>query len=163
MLMCAIKAGLPTYSLPTVSRAVLYNMHEVVNPGTGGKSNYLLLYKSPSGYYFPDIFPDREWKDDGKLYGTLDYTEFIRTDYGSDNVCNSAGYCYVTRELMTFLTRFADSRGLYTDGVNLEEAEGTPEVKGYYAEEDAMWLFSCGFYYKGGTRGLDADLAQIKS
>lgn len=122
-LLCAITPSIDSYSVTT-----LYNANSV---GLG--NNYLRVYNC--------------WIEEQQTYGVYDYTEFIRTDYY--NVCNSQGYCYVTKELKEFLHLFVTGQALFTDGMNTDtELEGgaTPEALGYYANEDSMWLFSCGFY-----------------
>lgn len=82
------------------------------------------------------------WIEEEQKYATFDYTDFIRTDYY--RVCNSDGVCLVTRELKEFLQKFAENHALYTDG--LTAGENSPEYLGYSANQDALWLFACGFY-----------------
>lgn len=74
-----------------------------------------------------------------------DYEDFIRISYADK--CNSDGVCYVTEELKQFLQTFAKNYTLWTDGVC--PTEGTPEDKGYGANQDDLWLFACGFYEDG--------------
>lgn len=122
-LLCAITPKIPSYTVTT-----LYNANFV---GLG--SNYLKIFDC--------------WIEELNAYGIYDYTEFIRTDYYG--ACNSYGYCYVTRELKEFLQLFAINQALFTDGMNSDtqlEGGATPEALGYYANEDSMWLFACGFY-----------------
>lgn len=119
MLLCDIKNTTPSYQVTT-----LYNANSV-GPSN---SNYLKLY---------NVWIEKEQK-----FAVYDYTEFIRVDYNA--VCNSEGKCFVTEELRTFLQKFAENLSLYTDGVG--PGEGTPEYNGYSANQDALWLFACGFY-----------------
>lgn len=136
-LLCAIRPAIPSYTITT-----LYNANAVLNPETGTSSNFLQLYNI--------------WFEDEQAYGTLDYTDFIRSaDTGYARYCNDAGYCYVTQELMEFLHLYADNHSLYNDGIVMN---GSPEDNGYYAEEDSLWLFACGFYFVGGTDGLNSSL-----
>lgn len=126
VLYCNIKNAIPSYTRINS----LYTAHAVSTPY--GTDNFLLFYNV--------------WLEDEQKHVTLDYKEFIRQDYG--NVCNSQGYCYVTTELKEFLQDFAMQRELWTDGVD-EPLPGeyfTPEHRGYFAKQDALWLFACGFY-----------------
>lgn len=120
MLMCDLKGSLPSYT-------VVPSLYNSISIGPSG-SNYLMLYNM--------------WLEDEQKFAVFDYTNFIRVDYA--NVCNSDGKCYVTEELRTFLQKFAENHSLYTDGVG--PGEGTPEEGGYSANQDALWLFACGFY-----------------
>ena len=125
ILYCSIRKAIPCYSLINS----LYTANAVSTPY--GIVNYLLVYNS--------------WLEEEQKYVTLDYQDFIRLDYA--NVCNSQGYCYVTPELKDFLQLFAETNELWTDGVD-DFNTGTPERKGYFAKQDALWLFACGFYSK---------------
>lgn len=118
ILCCAISMPIESYSVTT-----LYDAHFV---GLG--QNFLRLYNM--------------WLEEEHKYVVLNYTDFIREDY--NRVSNSDGVCYVTKELKDFLQKFAESHSLYTDGAGT--SEGTPEEKGYSANQDALWLFACGFY-----------------
>lgn len=118
-LYCSITPRIPSYTITT-----LYNANDVGIT----HSNYLKLYNV--------------WLEDENKYCTYDYTDFIRIDYR--NVCNSDGRCYITEELKAFLQKFAENYSLYTDGVC--PLDGTPESLGYSANQDALWLFACGFY-----------------
>lgn len=131
ILLCSIKNPLQSCSLiPT-----LFNANAVVTPY--GNVNYLLIYNV--------------WLESEQAYVTHDYQEFIRTDYG--NRCNSKGYCYVTPELKDYLQLFAEENGLWTDGVNQDKGNSiTPELKGYHANQDSLWLFACGFYKKNEVK-----------
>ncbi len=120
MLMCAIKKGIPSYTVVSS----LFNANRV---GVNG-ANYLMLYNT--------------WIEEEQKYAVFDYTNFIRVDY--NRVCNSDGVCYVTEELRVFLQKFAENHSLYTDGVG--PGDGTPEANGYTANQDSLWLFACGFY-----------------
>lgn len=80
--------------------------------------------------------------DDDGSYLVYDYTSFIRDSYYSK--CNADGRCYVTKELMEFLSLYASVRNLWTDGVAPDP--NMPEGKGYSATQDALWLFACGYY-----------------
>ena len=125
-LACAITKIIPSYEVTT-----LYNANFV---GLG--QNFLKLTNI--------------WIEEEQKYATFDYTDFIRTDYY--RVCNSDGVCYVTRELKEFLQIFAEHHGLYKDGIIDSDSEvgedyvRTPEELGYSANQDALWLFACGFY-----------------
>ncbi|MDE7463741.1 MAG: hypothetical protein K2M48_01825 [Clostridiales bacterium] len=118
-LCCSITPSVSCYTITT-----LYNANSV---GTNS-SNYLKLYNV--------------WLEAENKYCTYDYTDFIRVDYYA--VCNKDGRCYVTEELKVFLQKFAENHSLYTDGVG--PGSGTPEALGYSANQDALWLFACGFY-----------------
>ena len=120
MLMCALTAAMPAYTVVT-------SLYEANSVGPNG-SNYLMLYNM--------------WIENEQKFATFDYTNFIRIDYYA--VRNSRGYCYVTEELRKFLQKFAENHSLYTDGVG--PGIGTPEAGGYSANQDALWLFACGFY-----------------
>lgn len=120
ILCCAIKMKVDCYSTTT-----LYNANFV---GLG--ANYLKLSKC--------------WIEEEQKYATFDYTDFIRVDYAGKS--NSDGVCYVTQELKDFLQKYAENHALYTDGVGAEE--GSPEDLGYFAKQDALWLFACGYYTK---------------
>ena len=125
-LMCAITKPLPSYDIPTdQSPSCLYNYNAV---GPPFNYNYLVL--------------DNIWIKGENKYASADYTDFIRVDYYK--VCNKDGVCYVTQELKDFLQKFVENHELYTDGY----APGyyTPESYGYSANQDALWLFACGFY-----------------
>ena len=74
------------------------------------------------------------WIEAEQKFAVYDYTEFIRTDY--NRVCNSDGMCYVTEELRQFLQKFAENHSLWTDGIAPDS--GTPEGKGYTANQDAI-------------------------
>ncbi len=119
ILCCAIKKAVECYTVTT-----LYNANAVGE----FKANYLKL--------------SRCWIEAEQKYVTLDYTDFIRVDYNGKS--NSVGVCYVTRELKEFLQKYAENYSLYTDGVGA--VEGSPEDKGYFAKQDALWLFACGYY-----------------
>lgn len=123
ILCCAISMSVPCYSTTT-----LYNANDVGGPDMS--FNYLKLSKC--------------WVEEEQKYATFDYTDFIRVDYYGK--CNSEGVCYVTQELKDFLQKYAENHTLYTDGVGAEP--GSPEDKGYFAKQDALWLFACGFYSK---------------
>ena len=118
ILTCAITKGIKSYNITTLYRANYVGLGQ----------NFLKL--------------TNVWIEEEQKYATFDYTEFIRTDYY--RVCNSDGVCYVTRELKEFLQKFAENHSLYTDG--LTAGEGSPEALGYSANQDALWLFACGFY-----------------
>lgn len=120
MLLCAIKKEIESYT-------VVKSLYDANIVGPNG-SNYLMLYNM--------------WIEEEQKYATFDYTNFIRNDYYG--ICNSDGVCYVTDELIVFLQKFAVNHSLYTDGVGA--GEGTPEFKGYTANQDSLWLFACGFY-----------------
>lgn len=129
VLLCAITPSVPSFTVTT-----LYNAN-VVGPN---RSNWLMLYNM--------------WIEDEGKYAVLDFTTFIREDYY--RVCNSRGYCYVTPELVQFLQKFAENHSFYTDGVGASdggayEDGGMPEQLGYYADQDGLWLFACGFYTSG--------------
>ena len=125
-LMCAITKALPSYDIETnKSPSCLYNYDEV---GPPFNYNYLVL--------------SNVWLEEEKKFVSRDYTDFIRVDYYG--VCNSQGVCYVTQEIRDFLQKFADNHQLYTDGY--APGFNTPESYGYSANEDALWLFACGFY-----------------
>lgn len=129
ILCCALTASLPSYTITT-----LYNANAT---GLGGGSNFLKLYNV--------------WIEEEQKFAVFDYTAFIRDDYY--RVCNSQGMCYVTKELKEFLQVFAERQSLWTDGVGFNKNEdnkylGTPEVLGYTANQDALWLFACGVYLK---------------
>ena len=119
MLLCDITGILPSYSVTT--------LYDAISVGPNN-SNYLMLYNV--------------WIEAEQKFAIYDYTNFIRVDYFG--VCNSEGKCYVTEELRTFLQKFAENHSLYTDGVGA--GMGTPEEAGYSANQDALWLFACGFY-----------------
>ncbi len=121
ILCCNLKGVLPSYSTTTI-----YNANNVGEEGIS--FNFLRLYNI--------------WIEAEQKFAVYDYTEFIRTDY--NRVCNSDGMCYVTEELRQFLQKFAENHSLWTDGIAPDS--GTPEGKGYTANQDAMWLFACGFY-----------------
>lgn len=124
ILCCAITKSMPSYPVATISQpSCLYNCNSV---GLG--SNFLRI--------------SSVWLEEEQKYATLDYTQFIRTDYY--RVINNDGVCYVTRELKDFLQKYAENYSLYTDG--LPAGEATPEDLGYSANQDALWLFACGFY-----------------
>ncbi len=116
-LCAAINTVVPAYSITS-----LYNANSV---GLG--SNFLQLFG---------------WSDKYNDTIKYDYTDFIRVYYAAK--CNSAGYCYVTKELKEFLQAFAAGHALWTDGVS--PSEGSPEDNGYNATQDDLWLFACGFY-----------------
>lgn len=120
MLLCDITAAMPSYR-------VVDSLYAAVSVGPSA-SNYLMLYNM--------------WVEEEQKFATFDYTDFIRIDYYG--VCNSDGRCYVTEELRVFLQKFAENHSLYTDGVG--PGENTPEDAGYSANQDALWLFACGFY-----------------
>ena len=122
VLCCAINKAIPSYPLTK-----LLDAHEV-GKAEGYKFNYLKLYNI--------------WLEDERKFAVYDYTGFIREDYY--RVCNSEGVCYVTPELKRFLQVFAQNHSLYTDGVSAPA--GTPEAGGYSANQDALWLFACGYY-----------------
>lgn len=126
VLLCAITPRSPSYTVTS-----LYSANSI----------------GPSGMNFLKVY--NCWIEEKQVYGIFDYTAFIREDYY--NVCNSQGYCNVTKELKGFLQQFSIDQAMYTDGTPLD---GTPEANGYYAREDSMWLFACGFYFKGGLDGL---------
>ena len=127
-LACAITKVIPCYEVTT-----LYRANHV---GLG--QNFLKL--------------TNVWIEEEQKYATFDYTDFIRTDYY--RVCNNDGVCYVTRELKEFLQIFAEHHGLYKDGISEPVSDSainegyvrTPEELGYSANQDALWLFACGFY-----------------
>lgn len=118
VLCCAITKAMPAYPLTT-----LYNANFV---GLG--QNFLRLYEI--------------WIEEEQKFAAFDYTSFIREDY--KRVCNRDGVCYVTKELKEFLQVFAENHSLYTDGIGA--GDNTPEALGYSANQDALWLFACGFY-----------------
>lgn len=122
VLCCAIDKAIPSYPLTK-----LIDAHEV-GKAAGFSFNYLKLYNI--------------WLEDEQKFVVYDYTNFIREDYY--RVCNRDGVCYVTPELKQFLQVFAENHSLYTDGVGA--GEGTPEACGYNANQDALWLFACGYY-----------------
>ncbi|MCM1306619.1 MAG: hypothetical protein NC037_03900 [Bacteroides sp.] len=117
ILCCMIRKQSPSYSITS-----LYDANSV---GLG--YNYLRMYCKLEAE---------------NKYAVLDYTDFIRVDYA--RVCNSSGVCYVTKELQEFLQYYAETHSLYTDGAGA--AMGSPEIMGYSANQDALWLFACGFY-----------------
>lgn len=119
ILCCMLKKKVPCYSTTSI-----YNAH-AVGPYS---ANYLIIYNC--------------WVEEEKKYAVYDYVKFIREDYAS--VCNKDGACYVTEELKELLQKFAINHSLYTDGVSA--VAGSPEAKGYSANQDALWLFACGFY-----------------
>ncbi len=119
ILCCMLKKKVPCYSTTTI-----YNANSV---GPFG-ANYLRIYNC--------------WVEEEKKYVVYDYVKFVREDYA--NVCNRDGACYVTEELKQLLQQFAINHSLYTDGVSA--VTGSPEYKGYSANQDALWLFACGFY-----------------
>ena len=116
-----IRKKVPCYSVTS-----LYEANEVGLPDVC--FNYLQLAKC--------------WVEEENKYATFDYTLFIRTDYNGKT--NTDGVCYVTQELKEFLQMFASKHSLYTDSAGT--AEGTPEDMGYFAKQDALWLFACGYY-----------------
>lgn len=120
LLLCDIRGALPSYT-------VVSSLYDAISVGPNN-SNYLMLYNM--------------WVEEEQKFAVFDYTNFIRVDYYG--VCNSEGKCYVTEELRTFLQKFAENHALYTDGVG--PGDGTPEIAGYTANQDALWLFACGFY-----------------
>lgn len=120
ILCCAIKKSIASYS-PTT-------LYDAATQVLGGHGNLWNLY---------DV-----WLEDEQKYGNGDFAEFIQTDY--NGVCNSDGVCYVTDELITALQKYAEQQMLWSDGVFPQD--GCPEVKGYYAKQDSLWLFACGFY-----------------
>lgn len=120
MLLCDIRGKLPAYG-------VVDSLYSSISVGPNG-SNYLILYNM--------------WIEAEQKFAAFDYTNFIRVDYNA--VCNSEGKCYVTEELRAFLQKFAENHSLYTDGVG--PGMDTPEEAGYSANQDALWLFACGFY-----------------
>lgn len=120
MLMCDITNALASYS-------VVGSLYDAISVGPN-QSNYLKLFNV--------------WIEEEQKFAIYDYTNFIRVDYYG--VCNSDGRCYVTEELRVFLQKFAENHSLYTDGVG--PGMGTPEEAGYSANQDALWLFACGFY-----------------
>ncbi len=120
VLLCAITKSIPCYGVVES----LYKAN-AVGPNS---SNYLRIFNV--------------WIEEEGKFAVFDYTNFIRVDYYG--ICNSKGYCYVTEELKTFLQRFAENHSLYTDGVGA--GENTPEGNGYTANQDALWLFACGFF-----------------
>lgn len=122
VLCCAINKDIPSYPLTR-----LINAHEV-GKEAGMSFNFLKLYNI--------------WLEDEQKFAVFDYTDFIREDY--NRVCNRDGVCYVTPELKEFLQAFAQNHSLYTDGVGAPQ--GTPEEGGYAANQDALWLFACGYY-----------------
>lgn len=122
VLCCAISKSIPSYPLTR-----LINAHEV-GKESGMSFNFLKLYNI--------------WLEDEQKFAVFDYTNFIREDY--NRVCNKDGVCYVTPELKDFLQAFAENHSLYTDGVGA--SQGTPEAGGYSANQDALWLFACGYY-----------------
>lgn len=119
ILCCNLKGSLPSYDTTTLFNA------NVVGPN---QTNYLRLAKW--------------WLEEENKFIVYDHTDFIREDYA--RMCNSDGMCYVTRELKEFLQKFAENHSLYTDSYGT--VMGTPEEKGYSANQDALWLFACGFY-----------------
>lgn len=119
-LLCDIRGSLPSYKVVDS----LYTANSVEPNG----SNYLIIWNA--------------WLEEEQKFVALDYTNFIRDDY--NRVCNSEGKCFVTEELRGFLQKFAENHSLYTDGVC--PGENTPEDLGYSANQDALWLFACGFY-----------------
>lgn len=121
ILCCVIRKKMPCYSVTS-----LYEANEVGLPDVC--FNYLQLAKC--------------WVEEENKYATFDYTLFIRTDYNGKT--NTDGVCYVTQELKEFLQMFASKHSLYTDSAGT--AEGTPEDMGYFAKQDALWLFACGYY-----------------
>lgn len=120
MLLCAITKPIESYT-------VIESLYKANVVGTN-RSNYLMLYNT--------------WIEEEQKFATFDYTNFIRSDYY--RICNSDGVCYVTDELKAFLQKFAINHSLYTDAVG--PGDGTPEIKGYTANQDSLWLFACGFY-----------------
>lgn len=122
VLCCAIDKAIPSYPLTKLIDA------NQVGKEAGFSFNYLMLYNI--------------WLEDEQKFAVYDYTSFIREDYY--RVCNRDGVCYVTPELKQFLQVFAENHSLYTDGVGA--AAGTPESGGYNANQDALWLFACGYY-----------------
>ncbi|MDE7164143.1 MAG: hypothetical protein K2O04_01800 [Clostridiales bacterium] len=120
ILCCALNRNLPSYTITS-----LYSANAT---GLGGGSNYLILYN--------------QWLEEEQKYVVKDYTAFIREDYF--RVCNRDGVCYVTEELKQFLQGFAENQSLWTDGVGA--GNGTPERLGYFAKQDALWLFACCLY-----------------
>jgi len=119
ILCCMITKTAPSYSTTSLFNA------NAVGPY---RANYLRIYNC--------------WVEEESKFVVYDYVKFIREDYVS--VCNSDGVCYVTEELKQLLQKFAENHSLYTDGVSA--VIGTPEIKGYSANQDALWLFACGFY-----------------
>ena len=119
-LMCAIRKPIESYT-------VIGSLYAANSVGVNG-ANYLMLYNT--------------WIEAEQKFATFDYTNFIRVDY--NRVCNRDGVCYVTDELITFLQKFALNHALYTDGVG--PGDGTPEINGYTANQDSLWLFACGYY-----------------
>ena len=120
MLLCDLKGALPAYG-------VVSSLYNAISVGPS-QSNYLILFNM--------------WIEAEQKFAAFDYTNFIRIDYNA--VCNSEGKCYVTEELRSFLQKFAENHSLYTDGVGA--GMDTPEEAGYTANQDALWLFACGFY-----------------
>ena len=55
-----------------------------------------------------------------------------------------SGRCPVTEELKDFLHKYCERHTLFSDGDGIAETIGD----GYYAFEDSMWLFACGYYTK---------------
>ncbi len=119
ILCCMIMKTAPSYSTTSLFNA------NAVGPF---RANYLRIYNC--------------WLEEESKFVVYDYVKFIREDYAG--VCNSDGVCYVTEELKQLLQKFAENHSLYTDGVGA--VMGTPEIKGYSANQDALWLFACGFY-----------------
>lgn len=116
-LCCELQKEIPCYSTTTLYEANFVGLGD----------NYLKLFI---------------WDEELEDYIYIDYTDFIRVDYASK--CNSAGVCYVTKELKEFLQLFAINHTLWTDGVNAPA--GSPEDNGYDANQDDLWLFACGYY-----------------
>ena len=124
-LLCALKTTLPSYPKMTLTQpSCMYNFDKVGEYG----QNYFRLYNM--------------WIEEEQKFAVFDYTKFIRDDYYG--YANSQGMVFVTRELQRFLQKFAENHSLWVDGMDAEPS--TPEDLGYSANQDALWLFACGYY-----------------
>ncbi|MDE5729437.1 MAG: hypothetical protein K2I20_04610 [Clostridia bacterium] len=143
---------------PCFTRASLYNARAIQTPV--GKDEWLKITAQYVGVDYDEKRYDEDYEpnsgstifqqylrdEDGTKTLNWDFGDFIQTDYASK--ANSHGRVYVTKELKIFLQLYAEAHMFWTDNYMSSSAleYSTPEGNGYFATQDAFWLFACGYY-----------------